>query len=183
MQEYLKEINATLETIIAKLREELGGIRSNRPSVQMIEDIRVNYYDQMTPINQMGSISIGGPREIQVTVWDKASVNPVSGALQGAGMGLSVRVDGNTIRAFLPALSEERRTELGKLVKKMIEESRIQIRSRRDDVMKRTKAAEDRGELTEDDLFKLKEKIQLSVDNANKKAEELLQAKIKELEE
>ncbi len=181
MEHYLKELEAALKVITTKLHEELRAIRSNRPSVELVENIQVNYYDQMMPVKQLGSLSIGSSKEIQITVWDKNALAPVMGAIQAANIGLSLQNDGATIRAFLPPLSSERREELGKVVKKAAEAKRIEIRARRDEVLKKDKAAEEEKELTEDQIFKLKESVQKLIDEGNKEVEQLVENKIKEL--
>ena len=172
-----------LTTAVQKFAEELKTIRSSRPSVQLVEDIRVDYYGEMLPIKQLGSISIHPPKNIEIQVWDKNAASPVMKAIEGAGMGLSVGSEGNIVRATLPPLTDERRAEFTKLVKKLAEATRIQIRGRRDDSMKKLKGAEEAGKLSEDQVFKAKERAQKLVDNANRDVETALESKLKELQE
>ena len=179
----IKELEDALRGAIEALKNELRGIRSNRPSVDFLEDIMVSAYDQMMSIKQLGSLSVVPPREIQINLWDKTIVGAVMKAIESANVGLSVSNDGTIIRAVLPALSTERRAEFVKLAKKQAETIRIQIRNHRDDVIKKVKAAEAEKEITEDSVFKLKEKIQKTVDDANGQVEKNIEAKLKELEE
>ncbi len=181
MDTFLKEIESALGGIHKKLQEELRSVRSGRPSVELLEGIRVTYYDQPMQIQQLGSLSIRPPRDIEIHVWDKGAVGAVAKAIQDAKAGFAVTNDGNIVRVSLPPLTNERRAEFEKLVRKMTEEARIKVRSHRDDIMKKMKSAEDVGALTEDHAFKGKEKIQKIVDEANKKIEELLSKKIEEL--
>jgi ribosome recycling factor len=149
----------------------------------MVQDIRVNLYDQSLTIKELGSISVVPPRTIQITVWDEGAIAAVVKAIDGASVGLTASNDGNTIRASLSSLGDERREEMTKLVKKTAEAIRIQIRSHRDDAMKRLKGAETGKEITEDDAFRGKENIQKAVDRANGDVEAMVGAKIAELGE
>lgn len=183
MDQFIKEIETALHGIIQKLEEEIRGVRSNRPSVQLVEDIKAEYYGQELPIKQLGSLNIRPPRDIEVHVWDKNAAAAVSKAIENAKMGFSVANEGTVVRVSLPPLTDERRAELMKLVKKMAETARIQIRGKRDDIIKKVKAAEDEKKLSEDQVFRGKEKIQKVVDDANKNVESLLDGKSKELQE
>lgn len=181
--EYVKNFEAELNSLVEKLRGELQGIRSNRPSAELVENIAVEYYGQRMSVKQLGSISVKPPREINIAVWDKNAVSPAMKAIESAGAGLSLSSEGNLIRAFLPALTEERRQELMKLSKKIAEKYRIELRNRRDEVIKKAKSSEEKKEISEDDLFKVKDEVQKTIDETNKKIEGLLDSKIKELEE
>lgn len=114
---------------------------------------------------------------------DRSAVAAIMKAIDAAHLGLSTSNDGNTIRATLSALGDERREELAKVVKKTAEASRIQVRARREDAIKRLKDAEGKKEITEDDAFKGKEKIQKSVDKANADIEAMVASKMAELGE
>lgn len=182
MEIYLKELEAELKTVLSHFKEELKGLRSNRPSVEVLEDIIVNVYGQIMTVKQLASLSIS-QREIQINVWDKSVMSAVMGAINDAKLGFSFQNEGNIIRAFLPQLSSERREEVSKIARKTAEEFRVQVRGRREDVNKKIKAAEDNGELTEDDSFTCKKKIQDLVDKANSEIENFLENKIKEIHE
>jgi ribosome recycling factor len=183
MEQIIKELDNHLKSAIHKFHEELQGVRTNRPSVQLVEDVKVNCYDQEMTVKQLGSLSIRPPRDIEITVWDKAVINPIMGAIQSSKMGFSVSNDANTIRVTLPSLTDERREEISRLVKKMAESTRIQIRTKRDEVIKKIKSAEDAGETNEDQAFKTKDKIQESINEANEKIESALTNKLRELNE
>jgi ribosome recycling factor len=182
-EQYLKEIESELKTITDKLRDELRAIRGNRPSADIIADVKVNFYDQWMTIKQLGSLSVMPPRSVQIGVWDKSAVGAVTKAIENAKIGLSVSNDGNNVIATLSPLGDERREELAKLVKKTSEGHRIQVRAKRDEAIKKLKEAETAKTASEDDVFKTKEKIQKSVDEANKKIEQLVEEKLKELGE
>lgn len=182
-EQYLKELEAALKVIQDKLHEELRAIRGSRPSVDIIAEIKVNYYDQWMTLKQLGSLSVLPPRSVQVSVWDKSAVGAVAKAIESAKVGLSVTNDGNNVIATLSQLGNERREELAKLVKKTSEGYRIQIRAKRDEAIKKLKEAETNKQASEDEVFKTKEKIQKAVDEANKKVENMVEEKLKELAE
>jgi len=179
----LKELESAFRGVHEKFREELSAIRGNRPSVELIQDIRVSYYDEQLPVKQLGSLSVVPPRSIQITMWDQNAVSPVMKAIESAKAGLSLTNNGNNIIATLSQLGAERREELTKLVKKTSETSRIHIRAKRDETIKRLRDAESKKTISEDEVFKTKEKIQKLVDDVNGKIETLVQNKLKELAE
>lgn len=179
----MKELDGNLKSVLNRLKDELKGLRSNRPSVELIEDLKVNYFDSWMNVKQLGSISINPPREVRISVWDKGAVAPVMKAVEDAQAGFTVSNEGNTIRAMLSPLSAERREELGRLVKKTAEAARIEVRSVRDEIMKKMRAAEDRKEITEDQSFSGKEKVQKRVNDTNAEIEKMQNEKIAELGE
>jgi len=183
MEQIVKDLEAGLSGVTQKLKTDLSAIRGNRPSPEAIQNITLSLYDQTLSIRELGSLSILPPRTVQITVWDKDAVNPIMKAIEAAHMGLTTSNDGTTIRATVSALGDERREELTKLVKKTAEAARIQLRARRDDIMKRVKEGEAAKELTKDDVFKGKEKIQKVVDAANGEIEKLVDEKLAELGE
>ncbi len=183
MDPELKNFEASLRTTANKLHEEFITLRTNRPTTKLVEDIKVDYFGQEMPLKALGTIGIQPPRQITITVWDKNALAPAAKAIEVSGIGMTPNMEGNTIRLNLPALTDERREELKKLVKKTAEETRIKIRLAREDMMKKVKAAEDRGEMGESEMFKLKEQVQKMVEDANGKIEDMLQAKVKEIEE
>ena len=181
--QFIKDLEASLAGVVGKLKQDLGGIRGNRPSPEMVQDLRVNIYDQSLTIRELGSLSVLPPRTIQITLWDKDAVAGVTKAIESAHLGLTVSNDGLNIRATLSQLGNERREEMMKLVKKTTEAARIDIRQRREETIKRLKDAEVRKEITEDEAFKGRERVQKAVDKANKDAEAMMEAKIGELGE
>jgi ribosome recycling factor len=182
-ESFLKDLELGLSGITSRLKQDVGAIRGNRPSPDMLQDLKINVYDQTLSIRELGSLSVLPPRTIQITLWDKDAVAAVTKAIEEAHMGLSVNNDGLNIRATLSPLGNERREEMMKLVKKTSEAARIQIRGKREETMKRLKDSEARKEVTEDDVFKTKEKIQKAVDKANKDVEAMTDAKLTELGE
>jgi ribosome recycling factor len=180
---FVKDIDTALAAVTGKLKQDLGSIRSNRPSPDMIQDLKINIYDQVLSIRELGSLSVLPPRTIQISLWDKDAVGAVTKAIESAHLGLSVSNEGLNIRATLSPLGNERRDEMTKLVRKTVEAARIEIRQRREEVIKRLKDAESKKEATEDEAFKAREKIQKSVEKANKDSEAMMDAKLAELGE
>ena len=182
IEEFLKDLEKSCNIILEKLSTELKSIRSNRPSIELIENIKVNLYNQILTIKQLGALSLKPPRTIQINVWDKNAISAIAKAIEDSKMGFGISMEGQNIYINLPELSVERRNEFMKLAKKITEESKIQIRNKRDEIMKKVKLAEEDKKINKDDAFRAREKIQKIIDEANKKAESLLEAKIKELE-
>ncbi len=178
----IKELDISLNNLFKLLKDELAAIRGSRPSVALLENVKVNYYDQVVSLKQLGSFGLKPPREIEIHVWDKNSVQPVMKAVEEAKIGMTITNDGNVIRAILPALTEERRQELIKLSKKTTEEIRIQLRAHRDEAVKKLKTLEEKKEITQDYFFQAKEKIQKIIDETNKGIETALNDKIREIE-
>lgn len=183
MEHVFETFQEDIAKVILFLRDEMGGIRSNRPTTKLVEDISVNYYGQHMPLKQLGSISIMPPRTIQVTLWDSNAVAPSAKAIEGSSLNVKAQVEGNTIHINLPALSEERRQELIKVAKAIGERSRISLRALRDDANKKIKKAADDKEMSEDDKYIHLEKIQKNIDDGNKNIEDILETKIAELKD
>ncbi len=183
LEQIVKDLESALSGVTQKLKTDLGAIRGNRPSADAIQNITLSIYDQVLSIRELGSLSVLPPRTIQITVWDKDAVNPIMKAVDAAHLGLTTSSDGTTIRATLSPLGDERREELTKLVKKTAEAARIQVRSRRDDAIKRVKDGEAAKTLTKDDVFRGKEKVQKVVDAANSEIEKTVDEKLEELGE
>ncbi len=178
-----QDLEIKFNEFLEYFKSQLAAIRGSRPSPKLVEDIQVDYFGQKMPLKQLGSISVNLPREILISVWDKQAVGPVSKAIESSNLNVSANIDGTLIRINLPPLSSERRQELIKIIKKESEETRIKIRSLRDETNKKINQQEESGEITEDQKFKLKEQIQKAVDKANDNIESMLEKKIKEIEE
>ena len=179
----LKNLEQKLRKLFEDLKTEFQTIRSGRPSPRMVEDIKVDYYGQQMPVKALGSISAVPPREINISVWDKGAVSAVAKAIENSPLNVTANTDGNLIRISLPQLTDERRKELEKVVKKMAEETRIKIRGAREEANKEIKRSEEDKKLSEDAAFKNKEEVQESVDKINGEIEKLLDNKLKEIYE
>lgn len=179
----IKELEQKMASLVEFLRQELMGVRSNRPSPRLVEDIPVEVYGQRMTVRQVGAISIQPPSSILISVWDKDVVSTVAKAIESSNLNVVANTDGTTIRINLPALTDERRQQIIKMVKKEVEEAKIKVRSLRDDENKRVAREAEEGNLTEDEKFKLKEQIQAIVDKGNKELDQLLEKKIIEINE
>lgn len=177
------EAQSAMKTALDYLRTELATIRGNRPSIELVEHIQVSSYDQMLSIQQLAAITIVPPSEIHISPWDKTTIPAITKAIEEAKIGLSVSANGDLIRARLSSLGEERRQELLKTVKKTAESARIQIRARRDEAMKKIKSGEEEKTITKDRAFKLKDRVQKIVDDANEQIEMIVEKKNQEIGE
>lgn len=183
MHQSLIEFKEATKKIIEDFKKEISGVRANRPSAALIEEIKVIYYGNPTPLKHVGIISVLPPRELQVQFWDKEAIAPSAKAIESSSLGLTPNIEGNTIRIFLPELSSERRDELAKYAKKISEEYRISLRLARDGANKDAQTSFDDKEIGEDMKFKLKEEIQKQTEETNKLIEEVLSRKIAEIQE
>lgn len=163
-------------------KDEVAGIRGSRPTPALVEDITVDCYGQKMSIKQLGSISIIPPKEVLISVWDSSVINSISKAINEK-LNLNPSIDGNSLHVNLPALTQERRDEIIKLVRSRSEEARIKSRNVRDEAKKEISENEKNGELTEDDRFKLNEDMQKSIDAFNQDVEKILEKKIAEINE
>ena len=177
----IKQFEPKLRAALDNLKNEFQTIRSGRPSPRMVEDIKVEIYGQQMPVKSLGSISVVPPREINIMLWDKSGVAAVGKAVEDA-LKVTANTDGALIRINLPSLTDERKKEFEKLVRKIAEEARIRVRGSREDANKEIKA-EEAGGLSEDTAFKQREAVQKAVDGANKEIESILDGKIKEIME
>ncbi len=179
----IKDLEFHMNKAIEYFMEQLSGIRGGRPTPKLIEDISVDYLEQKLSIKQLGSISVIPPREIQISVWDKQCLANIVKAIESSNLNISANIEGNLIRINLPPLSQERRLELVKVVKKEAEETKIKIRSSRDETNKKINHQLEQDEINKDDKFRLKEKVQKLVDEKNKEIETALGNKVKEIED
>lgn len=183
MEELIKNLEVQTKALADALKQELSGIRTNRPAPQLIENVRVDYMGATLTVRELGSISVVPPRELQVAVWDRGSANAVAKAIEDSPIRVAPSVEGNIVHVRLPSLTEERRTELTKAAKAGSEKARIKLRGLRDEANKKIEAALKAKTISEDQKFKTKECVQKAVDKANESMEGLLQSKIKEISE
>lgn len=179
--EILEKFKKETALLVENFKKEITGIRGNRPSPALVENLKVDYFGQSLLVKQLGSISIVPPREIDINVWDKNAIPGIVKAIEAAN--LSANFEGKLIRINLPPLTEERRQELIKSVKKITENFRIQLRHQRDEINKEITRSFEVKEIGEDQKFKLKEEAQKKVDSVNQEIEVILNKKTKELQE
>lgn len=172
-QEIISSKKENLEQAIEHLKYELGKLRTGRANPSIVEDIMVNYYGSKTPLKQMAAINTPEARQITIQPWDRSAMGAIEGAIRESDLGLNPANDGILIRITIPALTEERRRDLVKVLNQKAEEGRIAVRSVREDAWKEIQDAQKDGLMSEDDKFKGKDKLQEVVDEYNKKIEEI----------
>ncbi len=174
-------LKTRLSEILDWLSAEYTQVRTGRASPAILDSIHAEAYGSPMPLSQLGSVTIEDARVLRVTVWDATLIKAVEKAITSADLGVSVGVDEKGIRVFFPELTGERRTLLTKIAKEKLEAARISVRAERDAVSKDIDAAEDKGGMGEDDVFRLKGDMQKLIDETNKKLEEVFQRKEKEI--
>ncbi|MBR0156136.1 MAG: ribosome recycling factor [Clostridia bacterium] len=166
---------------IAVLNRDLGTLRAGRANPKLLDRIMVDYYGTPTPINQMGTISSPEPRLLVISLWDASMISAAEKAIQKSDLGINPSNDGKLIRLVFPELTEERRRELVKIVRKKAEESKVAIRAIRRDANETIKKDCKDGAITEDDQKRMEEKAQKATDNAIKEIDRIAAEKEKEL--
>lgn len=174
------KISPNFEQAFSHFNEELRGIRTDRASSGLVENITVDYYGTQTRLRDMASITTPGSQTVQIEPWDKSAVASIVKAIEISSLGLNPAVSGTLIRLNLPNLSEERRKELVKVVGKYLEEAKIAVRNVREKMLRDLKNKLDNKELSEDMHRNEKEKVQKEVDDALKAIDE--HGKEKEIE-
>jgi ribosome recycling factor len=170
-----------MEKAVDALRDDLMSIRTGRASPALVERLRVDYYDTATPLNQIASISAPEPRLLVIRPWDPTALETIEKALLKSDLGLTPNNDGMVIRLSIPPLTEERRQDLGKLVGRRVEEGRIAVRNIRRDTQDDLRDLEKEKLITEDDLYRGREKLQELHDEYVKRMEQIGDAKQKEI--
>jgi ribosome recycling factor len=177
----LVETQERFDKSISHLKQQLVSIRTGRASAALVENIRVDYYGTMTPISQLGAISIPEPRQIMIKPFDAGILKEISRAVAQADLGAAPQDDGKLLRIELPALSGDQRKKYAAKVKELCEEARVALRNGRRDANKHADASKKDGELTEDENHKLHEDIQAALKDAEKRVDEILANKTKEV--
>lgn len=177
------QVENKMQERIDYLESELGNIRAGRANPQILNKVQVEYYGAMTPLNQVAAISVPEARQIMIAPWDKSLITPIMKAIQVAELGINPMNDGNGIRLTFPELNEERRREIVKSVKSLGEDTKVGIRNARRDAIDEAKKSQKAGEMSEDDLRVVEDKIQKITDKFVAKADELVSIKEKEVME
>ena len=172
-----------MQKTLSRMKSEVGTLRTGRASTSILENIRVDYYGNQTPLNQLANIGAPEARTLEIRPWDKGSVSEIEKAIMKSDLGLTPTNDGSVIRLQVPTLTEERRKELIKVVRKMAEEFRVALRNERRDAVERLKKAEKAKEISEDDLTSGEHEIQKMTDLYIKKVDEMLTGKERDIME
>ena len=181
MDALLKDTSARMERSIEAFRKELGKVRTGRASFSLLDGIKVDYYGTPTPLQQVGTLSVPESRMITVTPWDTKMIGPIEKAVQGSGLGLNPASDGKMVRIPIPPLTEERRKELAKMVRKMAEDARVAVRNVRREAIEKLKDREKKKEISEDLVKRGQERIQKETDAHVKKIDDILKSKEQEI--
>jgi ribosome recycling factor len=183
MEEVLSDLKQEMEKTVIGFTNELKRVRTGRASTAILDGIRVDYYGNPTPLNQLATVSAPEPRLLIIQPWDAGSMGEVEKAILKSDLGLTPQNDGKIIRITIPNLTEERRKELVKMVKKMSEDFKVALRNHRRDSIEFLKELKKEKEISEDDYFRLHEKVQEITDEYIKNTDVILTEKEKEIME
>lgn len=181
VKEILKETENRMKAVIEATKKDLAAVRTGRANTALLDRVTVDYYGTPTPINQLANISAPEARLLVIQPWDKGVLKDVEKAILKSDLGLVPTNDGAVIRIAIPQLTEERRRELVKLVKKEAEEKRVAVRNIRRDTNEHIKAGEKKGQVSEDDSRRGQEDIQKLTDKYIAEIDRLVEHKEKEI--
>jgi len=176
-----KDFEEKMKKSIGVLKEELHSVRAGRANPALLDRITINYYGADTPLKQIANVSAPEPRLLVIQPYDANSISDIEKAIMQSDLGINPSNDGKLIRLAVPMLTEERRKELQKIVKKMGEEIKIAIRNERRDANDKLKKMEKNNELTEDDLKRAEDEVQKMTDKYIKQVDELISKKEREI--
>ncbi|MBP3319250.1 MAG: ribosome recycling factor [Ruminiclostridium sp.] len=181
MSEIIKEYDAKMQKTVDVVVSDFASVRAGRANAGVLDRITVEYYGTETPIHQVASISTPDPRTLVIQPWDGTLLKGIEKAILVSELGINPQNDGKVIRLTFPQLTEERRKELSKQVKKYGENGKVAIRNIRRDAMTKIQAMEKKSEITEDDMKDLEKELQKVTDKRIKEIDELTAAKEAEL--
>ena len=177
LKKYEDKMNKTLDV----LEDEFGAIRAGRANPHVLDKIKVDYYGTPTPLQQVGNISVPEARMIVIQPWEKSLIKPIEKAILTSELGINPNNDGNAIRLIFPELTEDRRKELAKDVKKKGDQAKVAIHNIRRDAMDAFKKMEKSGDMSEDDRDLAEEKMQKLTDKMIEKVDKAVETKTKEI--
>ncbi len=180
-KQIIENIKPELENTVEYLKNELSKLRIGRATPVMIEDLKIECYGQTMSLKQLANISNPQPRTLIIQPWDRSIIEDIESGISKSPLGLVPVVDKETIRINIPALSEERRKEIQKILGEKIEEAKISIRHKREEAWREVQEQEKQKEVTEDEKFKAKDDLQNLVNEYNEKIEELKKRKEQEI--
>ncbi len=181
MKEVYSYTKEKMTKTVSVLNKDYAAIRAGRANPGVLDKIVVDYYGVPTPINQMAAISVAEARILVIQPWDKSTLNPIYKAIQASDIGINPQNDGSVIRLTFPQLTEDRRKEIVKDIKKMAEDSKVAIRSIRRDSIDKIKKMQKASEITEDDLKNGEDELQKITDEFIKEIDSTASTKEKEV--
>ena len=171
------EMQERMDKTIENLEEKLSEIRAGRANPAILNKVKIDYYGTPTPINQVAGISVPEARMIMIQPWDVSVLKNIEKAIIASEIGINPNNDGKVIRLVFPELTEERRKDLVKEIKKYAEDAKVAVRNARRDGIEKAKTMQKNGELTEDDLKNAENEIKKITDNRIEKIEKIVEAK------
>ena len=181
INDVLSEMNSSMDATLEALKAQLAKVRTGRANLSILDGVRVDYYGQQTPLNQVSALKVADARLITIKPWEKSMVQVIEKAILAADLGLTPSSDGELIRLPIPPLTQERREQLAKQVRKIGEEARVAMRGHRRSANDMLKEAESEKEITEDDLHRGMAKVQDATDAHVKTVDEVIKKKEDEI--
>jgi ribosome recycling factor len=181
LDELYKKTEEHMNKTLENLAQELSGIRTGKASPAILDVVRVNYYGQNVPVKQVANISVPDPRTLAIQPWDRSMIGEIEKAIQASDLGLNPQNDGGMIRLPIPPLTEERRKDLVKVVKRIGEDSKVAVRNVRRDANEKVKKLEKEHELSEDAMHAKQDEIQKLTDAFIKRVDAAVAGKEREV--
>ena len=179
MENIFSDAKNSMEKTISALKKDLNSVSTGRASPNLLDTVRVEAYGNFVPLNQIANVSVPDASTISIQPWDKSMVNPINKAIMDANLGFTPKIDGTILRINIPKLTEERRKELVKLVKKYGEDKKVSVRNDRRDAMDEIK--KQKTSVSEDEIKRANDKIQTLTDEYTKKIDDMVAEKEKEI--
>jgi ribosome recycling factor len=183
IQEVRKKTNERMQGSVEALKKKFAAVRTGRASLSLLDGLTVDYYGTVTPVQQLASLSIPDSRQILIQPWEQKIIPEIEKAIMKSDLGLTPMNDGKLIRINIPALTEERRKQLVKVVKKEAEDAKVAVRNIRRDINEDLKKLEKEKHISEDEIKKEHDEVQKITDSFIRKVDELLEHKEKEIME
>ena len=180
-EEIIQDLKDSMEKSIEALHKEFSKVRTGRASLSLLDGIKVEYYGQLTPLNQVATLSVPEARLITIQPWDNKVIGEIEKSIQMSDLGLTPINDGKIIRLSIPNLTEERRKELVKVVKKMTENCKVSLRNIRREANSLLKDLKKEKEISEDEMHKAQDEIQKITDTYVNKSDKILKEKEEEI--
>ncbi len=181
IREVLKELEKRMKVSLEHFRKDLSKLRTGRANINLFEDIKVDYYGTLMPINQVATLGVPDPTLVTIQPWDPSLLDTIDKAIRSADLGFNPINDGKTLKVPIPPLDEERRREMAKRIRKMLEEEKTALRNMRRESKEQIEKLEEEKKITEDDKFNGLEQLQKIMDEYTKKIEEMAEAKEREI--
>lgn len=179
MENIFNNAKNSMEKTIMALKKDLNSVSTGRASPNLLDTVRVEAYGNFVPLNQIANVSVPDASTISIQPWDKSMVNPINKAIMDANLGFTPKIDGTILRINIPKLTEERRKELVKLVKKYGEDKKVSVRNDRRDAMDEIK--KQKTSVSEDEIKRANDKVQTLTDEYTKKIDDMVAEKEKEI--